>query len=465
MAGTNPNILTDVIWSYWKDLGITKPAMTWIELFQIVKFFLKETEKREIDPETIDIKSEIDARIGFGENKEHIDEILTLLAPPVMDATQLLHTELERLAKDTEFHILAEKEMEKLVGFERKAERLAKRVKDLEVKSHEEKKEAAATIEKIERELAAAPTIKLKILRDFKEGIVEFKAVQVIETKNRGWALTKIQQGLAEEVLPGVPVTPPPAVLSSEDRMRLEDEFRASLMGDLGRVPRDVMSEFRVEFEKVKTKPYAEALDEILGLAREIAWRFIKKPKPPVVKPPPTIGVAMPPELVTPPPVALPKTPISDLPFPRSPSSEEKAILLEAFESRLAEVGIDHYKFMPAFKERILNWTFRYWGELLKLFDELIEDFIAGKPLRFIPIPPMPWKEERKREDAIVHFTATKLFPTIEELIDAVGQWGVHAVTPEEVKAAVKKAWKEKNIWFTSVSKEFLEGLIAEPVG
>jgi len=119
---------------------------------------------------------------------------------------------------------------------------------------------------------------------------------------------------------------------------------------------------------------------------------------------------------------------------------------------------------MPAFKERILNWPFRYWGEVLKLFDELISDIIAGKKLKLIPLPPMPWKEEKKREDAIVHFTATKLYKTMDELIDAVGQWGVHRVTPEEAKAAIKKAWKEKNVWFTSVSKELLEGLIGEPV-
>lgn len=464
MGETDPKILTDVIWSYWKDLGIVKPAMTWIELFQVVKFFLKETEKREIDPAAVDIKMEIDARVGFRENKRHVDEILTLIAPPIRDPDELLRQELDRLAKDTEFHILTEKEMVKLSRYEGKAERLAKRVDELEAKREKERGEAAESIERLERELAAAPTLKLKILRDFKEGIVEFKADQVIDTKNRGWALTKIQQGLAEEVMPGVPVTPPPAVLSPEDRMRLEDEFRASLMGDLGRIPRDVMSEFRVEFEKVKTKPYAEALNDILGLAREIAWRLVKKPKPPVVKPPP-IEVAMPPELVTPPPVPLPKKPISDLPFPRSPSSEEKAILLDAFKSLLAEVGIDHYRFMPTFKERVLNWTFRYWGEVLKHFSELVSDIKAGREVKFIPIPPMPWKEERKREDAIVHFTATKLYPTIDELIDHLGQWGVHTVTPEEVKAAVKKAWKEKNIWFTSVSKEFLEELIAEPVG
>lgn len=214
MAGTDPKILADVIWSYWKDLGIKKPAMTWIELFQVCQFFLKECEKRGIDPETVDIRMEIDAGIGFKENKEHVDEILSLIAPPVMDPTELLREELERLAKDTEFQIRTEKELEKLEGFERKAERLAKRVEEVEAEREKERREAAETISRLEAELAAAPTIRLRIMSDFKEGIVEFRAGQILETKNRGWALAKIRGGLAEEIPPEevVPPAPPKVV-------------------------------------------------------------------------------------------------------------------------------------------------------------------------------------------------------------------------------------------------------------
>jgi len=214
MAETDPKILADVIWSYWKDLGIKKPAMTWIELFQVCQFFLKECERRGIDPETVDIRSEVDARIGFKENKEHIDEILTLIAPPVRDEKELLREELERMTKDTEFRIHTEKELEKLESYERKAERLAKRVEEVEAERERERREAAEKIASLERELAAAPTIRLKIMSDFKEGIVEFRAGQILETKNRGWALSKIREGLAEEVAPEevIPVPPPKPV-------------------------------------------------------------------------------------------------------------------------------------------------------------------------------------------------------------------------------------------------------------
>jgi len=210
MAETDPKILADVVWSYWKDLGIKKPAMTWIELFQVCQFFLKECEKRGIDPETIDIKSEVDAHIGFKENKEHVEEILSFIAPPVRDEKELLREELERMAKDTEFRIRTEKELEKLEGFERKAERLAKRVEEVEAERERERKEATEKVTGLERELAAAPTIRLRIMSDFKEGIVEFRAGQILETKNRGWALAKTREHLAEEIPPEEVITAPP---------------------------------------------------------------------------------------------------------------------------------------------------------------------------------------------------------------------------------------------------------------
>lgn len=217
MAETDPKIFTDIIWSYWKDLGIKKPAMTWIELFQVVHFFLDECEKRGIDPQTVDIRMELDARISFAENRSHIEEILNMIARPdwsKVDPTELVRQELERLAEDTEFQIRTEKELDKLEGFERKAERLAKRVEEVEAKREIERREAAEAIAKLERELAAAPTIRLRIMSDFKEGIVEFRAGQILETKNRGWAMAKVREGLAEEVPPEevIPAPPPKVV-------------------------------------------------------------------------------------------------------------------------------------------------------------------------------------------------------------------------------------------------------------
>lgn len=81
----------------------------------------------------------------------------------------------------------------------------------------------------------------------------------------------------------------------------------------------------------------------------------------------------------------------------------------------------------------------------------------------------MPWEErkgtEKWRRDAIVHFVATKLYKTMEELIDKLSEWGVFpAPTPEEIKEAVKDAWKTNDVWLTSVTREELESLIGESV-
>jgi len=213
MSESDAKVLADVIWSYWKDLGVKKPAMTWIELFQVCQFFFNECKKRDIDPATVDIRSEVDSRISFYENKDHINEILSLIAPPIRDEKELLQEELDRLVGDTEFRVLSEKELDKLEGYERKAEKLAKRVDELQAERERERREAAEKIASLERELVAAPTIRLRIMSDFKEGIVEFRAGQVLETKNRGWALSKIRERLAEEVPPEEVVPAPPPVV------------------------------------------------------------------------------------------------------------------------------------------------------------------------------------------------------------------------------------------------------------
>jgi hypothetical protein len=63
--------------------------------------------------------------------------------------------------------------------------------------------------------------------------------------------------------------------------------------------------------------------------------------------------------------------------------------------------------------------------------------------------------------------SSTGLYKTIDELIRSseppgLEAYGVMGVTPEEVKEAVKKAWKEKNLWFIGTLKQDLERFIGE---
>jgi len=190
-------------------------------------------------------------------------------------------------------------------------------------------------------------------------------------------------------------------------------------------------------------------------------------PKPPV-RPPLEIPVVAPPEIFIE-PTAAPKEPISPLPFPRSPTTEERERLWRAFMYEMSTIGQDPYRWREAFRMHVLDRPYRFWGDLLSNFREFVEAVRTGREYRFLPLVtvPMPWRPEEKpeerKEDAIIHFIATKLYPTMDELIYALRTYGVES-TEQQIKEAAKKAYKEKNVWFTSVPKDFIESLIAEKI-
>ena len=467
-------VLTDSIWQYWSGPLKAKPTMTWIELYQVCKYFLAEAEKRGIDPQAIDLKAELDPLLTYAESRDKAKSLLDQVAPPQPDAQDLLRTELEKQVKDTDLRIMTEKDVEKLRRLERQADQLNRKIQEARQERDREVVKAREDVEKLRRELAEAPSIKLEILKNFREGIVDFYKGQVTETKNRGWALQKIGEGLAREVMPEVP-TARPKFLTSEEQTQLEDSFRAELQASLNKVPAGAMSEFRAELEKVRLKPFAEARTEIIGLANEIAYREIKKPRRPFVEGaaplrpeiPPEAGelAALPPEFITPPPKPLPLTPPNPASFPRAPTTEERELLTDNFGSRLAEKGFNIRDYWTVFTQRILNWPFRSWDELLKLYEELIQDILARREIKLIPIPAMPWGENighpgRERQDAILHFISIKLYKTLEELVEALAQWGVNNVTLSEVTAVVAEAKKTNSSWLKYVPDDYLEELL-----
>jgi len=256
-------------------------------------------------------------------------------------------------------------------------------------------------------------------------------------------------------------------MLSEEDIKRLEDVFRATLSRELGRIPRDVMAEFRVEIDALKFLPYEQAKNRIEALAKEIIdkERAPARPKPPVAPPPPVeIPVEAPPEVFIE-PTTPPKEPISPLPFPRSPTTEERERLWRAFMYEMSRIGQDPYRWREAFRMHVLDRPYRFWGDLLSNFKEFVEAIRTGREFRLLPLVtlPMPWRaeEEQRKYDAILHFIATKLYPSMDELVHALFTYGME-VTEDDVKKAVKKGFAEKNLWLTSVSKETLESLAGE---
>jgi len=164
-------------------------------------------------------------------------------------------------------------------------------------------------------------------------------------------------------------------------------------------------------------------------------------------------------------PVTIPRVSISKLPFPRAPSTEEQAILWDAFRYEMARLGQDPFRWRDNFMMHVLNRPYPDWATVLKNFNDFVEAIRTEKPFRLLPLVtlPMPWREEeeQRKYDAILHFIATKLYPSMDELLHGLYTYGVE-VTEEDVKKAVKKGFAEKNVWFTSVPKEFLEALTGE---
>ena len=164
-------------------------------------------------------------------------------------------------------------------------------------------------------------------------------------------------------------------------------------------------------------------------------------------------------------PVTIPRVSISKLPFPRAPSTEEQAILWDALRYEMARLGQDPFRWRDNFKMHVLDRPYPDWATVLKNFNDFIEAIRTEKPFRLLPLVtlPMPWREEeeQRKYDAILHFIATKLYASMDELLHGLYTYGVE-VTEDDVKKAVKKGFAEKNVWFTSVSKEALESLAGE---
>jgi len=246
---------------------------------------------------------------------------------------------------------------------------------------------------------------------------------------------------------PAPPFAPPPKKeLTKDEQKSLEDEFKAYLMTELGRLPRDVLAEFRVELRKVLDQPYETALKAILDKAAEIVVRETlreRMPPPPPVRPPPEriVRVGIPEEEVrvpAPPPIELPKAALPEGPFPRRPSSAEKAVLFEAFRRQLANLGIDPAPWHSTFVWRF-DWPFKSWQEILNEFNETIDDIRLGRVKIRVPI--IPWETF---EEAIKHFFAINLYPDVDAIVKALSEYAIFTTRDEVIKTVVE-SWKVKD--------------------
>lgn len=393
-----------------------KPPFSILETQHLINYFNELCREVGIDPDTLDFAEEVmDWSLTYWENRKQIEDFVRKASGLPRDYTGEILNQVDRLLEGTEYEVVESKTLEKL---ERAAGRLEK-LRALESKAKHEVDQLKRKVETLMKELEEQKAYRADLEVKYQELSRQRTVVSDEEYHRRLEEFDKRARELK---------------LWSEELTRMQFEAKSE-------IPPEEFNRMLRRITKPKPLPRIEI------------W------KPPEEEAPPE----GPPEEI-PPAVELPKTPLSTLPFPRSPSSEERALLWTAFHQSLTAMGVDSYRFLPAFRERIEAFPFRNWDEVIRQFEELIHDVLIGKPVTWLRVPPMPWREDEKRYDAIIHFTATKIYKSMEDLLDGLGQWGIEGVTPEEAKEAIKHAWKEKNVWFTSVSKDFLEALMEQKI-
>lgn len=269
--------------------------------------------------------------------------------------------------------------------------------------------------------------------------------------------------------------TPAPAAapaakeLSKADVARLEDVFRATLMRELGHMPRDVMSEFRIELDTVKALSFEEASRVIERLATEIVERekertaVVRATRPRVVvvrEREPAVTPLAPPAV---PPVKVepPAVPLDLMVFPRRISSAESKAFYDAYVYAMYELGIDPSVYIDRFDSFRDAWHSN-WFSVLRAFEGMVNDIKTGKAPRYYPRPPI-WHELPR--DAILHLLATKVYHTMDQLIAGLNMHGVY-VEPDEVRNIVKAEWAKtpRDSWLEITPKEYLSETLGIPI-
>jgi len=205
---------------------------------------------------------------------------------------------------------------------------------------------------------------------------------------------------------PPTPAPRPTKILSSEDMRLLQDYWNTQFIRALGKVPAGFSSVFRIEFQEVKTLPFAEAKAAILAAAdREIAsieqmqraratirqGEKIKPLAPPKMPPgrprsevpseeeeeggiPLGVGGERPPSL-------FPSGPLGHgrfMPFPRGPTSEERARLWNVFCTQIGAYCNDYQR---QFTDYIEKSQFLSWEDMQEQFKFFVDTIKEGEDL------------------------------------------------------------------------------------
>jgi hypothetical protein len=231
------------------------------------------------DPETLDWGSIFELLRDYERIADFIGALQTQGIVPV-DKSELALEEAIRTVEELGKRVVDAKTHDEMVDLAAKYEKATSELQ----KAKKALKERDEEIKRLQEEAKKKPTIKIRILQNFKEGIQYFKKGDVIETHNIDWALAKIDQKLAERVGVEVPVKvlpeAPPKVVKPEapaDRVRrLTDVFIATLSKNNVPIRPEYRARLRVELPSILT---LATLDEQERAVEHFAMEIVNEYK------------------------------------------------------------------------------------------------------------------------------------------------------------------------------------------
>jgi len=209
------------LWEEWVRYraGEKNIVMEHIQFIDLYNFFVRQAKALAMAGDEVDVKAFLAPDLTYDENKKILAELMRV--PPTEKDYESMYegykAALESEVKEKFPEVWKEWE-KRIQQLERETERLPKVERDRE-KFKQLSEELARELEQTRQrskqekeglEKKVAP-VKLRILRGFKEGIIEYSAGSIVETRDIDWAIQKMDQGFAERV--GVePMVKPPAV-------------------------------------------------------------------------------------------------------------------------------------------------------------------------------------------------------------------------------------------------------------
>jgi hypothetical protein len=273
-------------WSRHKE-----PTLTYPSLKGLAQWFLRECEKRKIDPYSIDFEAYVDPMLTYEENKIILMDFMT--GAPTDDEIAEMYEQhkalLEQQVREKYPEIIEplEERIIELEKTEKTSKRRYKKIRYLEQLLEETEKQ-------LEEERAKPPTvkpIKVKVLKPFSHGIMDYTAGMIFETLDIDWAIELINKGyirrVREEEAPMEPIKPSKVKWTRDLERRLRNLFESTMRAGLpaeklpGLAPQRFIPDFREELETVKfLGSEGEMRDVIEKLAKSLIRRE-SRPKPP----------------------------------------------------------------------------------------------------------------------------------------------------------------------------------------